>query len=113
MLLQGLTAAKADGKPGCWRGAGLQAQPETLLAGQTGLTVLWCRRSPTATAAYSSFLLDEVLAPSDADPSAGFSLHVADIAVQELLSACEDCPVPAPALQVRLGTSGAWPGSLP
>lgn len=47
------------------------------------------------------FILEEVLAPSDADPSAGFSLHIADILVQELISACEDSPVPAPALQVR------------
>lgn len=61
----------------------------------------WCCRSPEATAAYSSFLREEVLAPSDADPSAGFSLHVADIIVQELQSACEDAPVPAPALQVH------------
>ena len=59
-----------------------------------------CRRLE-ATAAYSSFLREEVLAPSDTDPSAGFSLHVADIIVQELRSACEDAPVPAPALQVQ------------
>lgn len=64
--------------------------------------VPYCR-SPTATAAYSKFLLEEVLAPSDADPSAGFSLHIADIIVQELISVCEDSPVPPPALQVRLG----------
>ena len=58
-------------------------------------------RNLTATAACSNFILEEVLAPSDADPSAGFSLHIADILVQELSSACEDSPVPAPALQVR------------
>lgn len=58
-------------------------------------------RSPEATAAYSSFLREEVLAPSDADPSAGFSLHVADIIVPELISACESAPVPAAALQVQ------------
>ena len=64
---------------------------------------LWgaLRRNLTATAACSTFILEEVLAPSDADPSAGFSLHIADILVQELISACEDSPVPAPALQVR------------
>ncbi len=63
--------------------------------------VLWGCRSVEATAAYSSFLREEVLAPSDADPSAGFSLHIADIVIPELTSACEDAPVPAPALQVR------------
>ena len=72
--------------------------------------ISWHRRSPTATAVHSDFLLHEVLAPSDADPSAGFSLHVADVVVQELLSACEDSPVPAPALEVRLGIFGIWPG---
>ncbi len=64
------------------------------------LGMSWGCRSVEATAAYSSFLREEVLAPSDADPSAGFSLHVADIIIPELLSACEDAPVPAPALQV-------------
>ena len=61
----------------------------------------WVCRGSEATASYSSFLREEVLAPSDADPSAGFSLHIADIIVQELQSACEDAPVPAPALQVQ------------
>ena len=64
--------------------------------------VFWGRRSVEATAAYSSFVREEVLAPSDADPSAGFSLHVADIIIPELMSACEDAPVPAPALQVHI-----------
>lgn len=38
---------------------------------------------------------------SDREPSAGFSLHLADIAVSELCEACDEAgPVPTEALQV-------------
>ncbi len=38
---------------------------------------------------------------SDREPSAGFSLHLADIAVSELCAACDEAgPVPRDALEV-------------
>ncbi|CAL8467083.1 g6619 [Coccomyxa elongata] len=55
------------------------------------------------TAAFCAFLLDDVIMKSDREPSAGFSLHLADIAVSELCEACEEAgPVPTEALQALL-----------
>ncbi|BDA40606.1 probable ribosomal RNA processing protein 1 homolog B at N-terminal half [Coccomyxa sp. Obi] len=55
------------------------------------------------TAAYCAFLLDDVFMKSDREPSAGFSLHLADIAVSELCEACDEAgPVPTEALQALL-----------
>lgn len=59
-----------------------------------------CRDSER-TAAFCAFLLDDVFMKSDREPSAGFSLHLADIAVSELCEACDEAgPVPTEALQV-------------
>jgi hypothetical protein len=60
-------------------------------------------RDSGRTAAFCQFLAEDVFARSDTEPSAGFSLHLADIAVPELCSACQDGPpVPPEALQVAL-----------
>lgn len=60
-----------------------------------------CRDSGRTTA-YCTFLSDDVFMRSDREPSAGFSLHLADIAIPELCAACKETgSVPAEALQVR------------
>ncbi|KAK9916211.1 hypothetical protein WJX75_000105 [Coccomyxa subellipsoidea] len=55
------------------------------------------------TASYCAFLSEEVFLMSDREPSAGFSLHLADIAITELCAACNDAgPVPRDALEALL-----------
>ena len=61
----------------------------------------YCRDSDQ-TAAFCGFLAGEVFARSDIEPSAGFALHLADVAIGELWGACEGGPPPpAGALQVH------------
>jgi hypothetical protein len=62
-------------------------------------SLFWCR-DVEVIGPYCGFLLEEVFLLPDQDATAGFSLHVADIAVAELCNICKDNAVPAEALQV-------------